>query len=377
MEKIVLNLLASVIMLACSQQPVKDDSGIELTGKINFPEADGLVLLEEYGNKEIEIVDTIEVAASGDFSHSITLEEPGFFRLNLYEKQMVNLILYQDDLLIEVDGDAMDGKAEVTGSEDMKYLTEVNQIVQDFQQRVAALNQQFVTANSTGDQAEMEKIRTQFDEENEKYKQLLKEKVNAMGNSMAVFQVVGNFSAEEDYEFLDQLGVLFANDPPDSKHTPNFLTYIDGVRQQAKNNQNLQIGKLAPEINLPNPEGEEIPLSSLRGKVVLVDFWAQWCRPCRMENPNIVEAYDKYKSKGFEVYGVSLDRSKEKWIQGIEEDGLPWTHVSDLKYWQSEAARTYNINAIPASFLLDREGRIIAKNLRGPALHQKRKEVVG
>ncbi len=96
-----------------------------------------------------------------------------------------------------------------------------------------------------------------------------------------------------------------------------------------------------------------------------------------MENPNIVEAYHKFKDKGFEVYGVSLDRSKDKWLQGIEEDGLVWTHVSDLKYWQSDAARTYNINAIPASFLLDREGKIIAKNLRGQSLHQKLKEVLG
>jgi thiol-disulfide isomerase/thioredoxin len=120
-----------------------------------------------------------------------------------------------------------------------------------------------------------------------------------------------------------------------------------------------------------------VPLSSLRGKIVLVDFWAQWCRPCRIENPNIVDAYQKYKDKGFEVYGVSLDRSRENWLQGIEEDGLPWTHVSDLEYWQSEAARTYNINAIPASFLLDEEGRIIAKDLRGPLLHQKLKEILG
>jgi len=108
----------------------------------------------------------------------------------------------------------------------------------------------------------------------------------------------------------------------------------------------------------------------------LLDFWAQWCRPCRLENPNIVKAYHKFKDKGFEVYGVSLDRSRDKWLQGIEEDGLVWTHVSDLKYWQSEAAKTYNINAIPASFLLDRDGRIIAKNLRGQSLHQKLEEIL-
>ena len=336
-----------------------------------------MVLLEEFGNNDVVVIDTIEVQTSGEFRHEISLDEPGFYRLNLYNKQMVNLILHQDDLMIEVDGDAANGAASVTGSKDMEYLMEINAMVQQFQQQVSSLNQQYVEANNNGNQAEMERLRSQFQVENKQHKELLKQKVNSMGNSLAVLQVVGNFNAEEDYEFLNQLGILFENDPPDSKHTPRFLTFIEGVRQQAKNNENLQIGKVAPEINLPNPDGTVVPLSSLRGKVVLVDFWAQWCRPCRMENPNIVEAYNKYRDKGFEVYGVSLDRSKDKWLQGIEEDGLPWTHVSDLKYWQSEAARTYNVSAIPASFLLDKDGVIIAKNLRGALLHQKLKEILG
>ncbi len=335
------------------------------------------MLLEEYGEKELTVVDTIEVQPSGEFTQQMVLTEPGFYRLNLYGQQMVNLIIYQEDLTIEVDGNTPDGDVMVSGSQDMKNLTELNQLVQGFQKHVGALNQEFVQANSTGDEAEMERIRSQFEVENAKHKALLKQKVAEMGNSLAILQIVGNFNVEEDFEFLDQLGNTFANDPPDTKHTPRFLGYIDEVRKQAKNNESLQIGKVAPEINLPNPDGSMVPLSSLRGKVVLVDFWAQWCRPCRLENPNIVEAYQKFKDKGFEVYGVSLDRSKDKWLQGIQEDGLPWTHVSDLKYWQSEAARTYNINAIPASFLLDREGKIIAKNLRGPALHQKLKEVLG
>jgi peroxiredoxin len=139
----------------------------------------------------------------------------------------------------------------------------------------------------------------------------------------------------------------------------------------------LAIGQLAPEISLPNPDGTVVPLSSLRGKYVLVDFWAKWCGPCRRENPNIVRAYNQYKDKGFTVYGVSLDRSKADWLQGIQEDGLTWTHVSDLKYWQSEAAKTYNITAIPFSLLLDPNGKIIAKNLRGQALDEKLEEVLG
>ena len=376
MERILIQIFGLLIFWSCNQQPAKEVEGVVLKGKINFPQ-EGLVLLEEYGNQDLTVVDTVDVQPSGEFSHRLTVEEPGFYRLNLYGTQMVNLIIYQDDLTIEVDGNAADGLARISGSKDMDYLMEINQLVQGFQKHVKALNDQYMQANSNGDQAEMERIRSQFEVENANHKDLLKRKVNEMGTSLAILQIVGNFNAEEDYEFLDQLGKKFADNPPDSKHTPSFLAYIDGVRQQARNNENLQIGKMAPEINLPNPDGDLVPLSSLRGKIVLVDFWAQWCRPCRMENPNIVDAYQKYKDKGFEVYGVSLDRSKENWLRGIEEDGLPWTHVSDLKYWQSEAAKTYNINAIPASFLLDREGKIIARNLRGPLLHQKLKEILG
>ena len=131
------------------------------------------------------------------------------------------------------------------------------------------------------------------------------------------------------------------------------------------------IGNPAPEISLPNPDGEVVKLSSLRGQVVLVDFWAEWCRPCRQENPNVVKAYNRFKDQGFTVYGVSLDRTKDKWVKAIKDDGLTWTHVSDLKYFNSQAAADYGVQAIPFSLLVDRDGIIVAKNLRGVALDQE------
>jgi peroxiredoxin len=157
---------------------------------------------------------------------------------------------------------------------------------------------------------------------------------------------------------------------PNSRYVKDFADAVDKMR-------GTTIGQIAPEIALPNPQGEVKKLSDLRGKVVMIDFWAAWCGPCRRENPNVVRLYNKYNSKGFEVFGVSLDRSKEDWVKAIEKDGLAWTQVSDLSYFNSEAARTYGIEAIPATILLDKDGKIIARNLRGQALEDKLAELFG
>ena len=137
-------------------------------------------------------------------------------------------------------------------------------------------------------------------------------------------------------------------------------------------------GEMAPEIELANREGVMEKLSSLRGKVVLIDFWASWCGPCRHENPTVVKAWNRFSQKGFTVFSVSLDQSKDKWLAAIAKDGLLWNnHVSDLRGWQSAGAAAYKVNSIPATFLLDKDGKIIAKNLRGPALEQKLEELLG
>ena len=126
---------------------------------------------------------------------------------------------------------------------------------------------------------------------------------------------------------------------------------------------------------LPDPSGKTTKLSDLRGKYVLIDFWAAWCKPCRQENPNVVRLFNQYNSKGFEVFGVSLDRSREDWVKAIADDQLNWTQVSDLQYFNSAAAVLYQIQAIPATYLVDPDGKIIAKDLRGPSLEAKLAEL--
>lgn len=138
-----------------------------------------------------------------------------------------------------------------------------------------------------------------------------------------------------------------------------------------------QIGDVAPDIKLKDPEGNELSLSSMKGKIVLLDFWASWCGPCRRENPNVVKTYHEYKDQGFTVFSVSLDNNREKWLNAISKDGLVWeNHVSDLKGWKSAGAAKYGVRSIPSTFLIDEKGEIVAVNLRGPNLERKLKEIL-
>jgi peroxiredoxin len=147
--------------------------------------------------------------------------------------------------------------------------------------------------------------------------------------------------------------------------------------QNKREELGINIGALAPEISLKNPDGKLIALSSLKGKVVLLDFWASWCRPCRAENPNVVRLYNKYKNKGFTVYSVSLDQNKDKWLAAISQDKLTWSnHVSELTGWKSSAGNKYGVSSIPKTFLIDVNGKIIAYDLRGNDLEKKLSEIL-
>lgn len=178
---------------------------------------------------------------------------------------------------------------------------------------------------------------------------------------------------------LEKMSAAFQQKYPDSPLTAALSQNIGGILQEYDNFNASTGGTMAaPDISLPNPDGKQMRLSDLKGKVVLVDFWASWCGPCRKENPNVVRLYNKYKNKGFDVFSVSLDQDKQAWKQAIAKDGLVWkNHVSDLMGWQTPLMQQYGFNAIPYTVLLNKEGKIIGIGLRGEQLEQKLEEVLG
>jgi peroxiredoxin len=304
----------------------------------------------------------------------VKVKEPGYYKLNFYNRQAVDLILYKNDLEVNVDGNEAGGFFEVKGSPEIEFIKEAQQTLNGVQSSPEAqkLIADFNKAQAANDQQTILAIQKAYQKLLSDAGNQVAEKIKNSPPSLGVINVLQAQMLDKDEYFDVYLATAekLAKEWPDFAHAKDFVSMVDKMKA-------LAIGQLAPEISLPNPDGTVVPLSSLRGKYVLVDFWAKWCGPCRRENPNIVRAYNQYKDKGFTVYGVSLDRSKADWLQGIQEDGLTWTHVSDLKYWQSEAAKTYNITAIPFSLLLDPNGKIIAKNLRGQALDEKLEEVLG
>ncbi len=364
-------LLIAAIGQACTQGQSSGSgaaTSVVLEGKINHPLADEPVLLEEIGPTEVATVDTLQVAKDSTFRYELQDVAPGFYRINFYGRQYVNLILDNESVHVTADGNQPDGLATVEGSTDTDHFNAVNEIMQNMQAQINDMNADYLKARADGDTETMTEIE-------ERYKQIegensvsIKNKIKEMGNSLAVFYAVNYLDAEQEFAFLKELADTFQVARPNSRYTQQFVEQVNALSQ-------LAVGMLAPDIALPNPEGDTVRLSSLRGKYVMINFWAAWCKPCRMENPNVLRLYDQYKDKGFEIYGVSLDRTKDAWVEAIAADKLPWKHVSDLQYFNSEAAALYSINAIPATVLLDKEGKIIAKNLRGEALAAKLAEI--
>lgn len=335
----------------------------------------GIIEIENLKQGEAGVKEQIVLEKDNTYEKKIRLTQPGYYRLSFYGRQFVTFILDRSDVEINVDGNDPSGFFEVKGSPDQDLIVKVQEVMNNVQSSpdMIKLEEEFAMASSNQDVERIMELQNEYLKIVGKGHDVVAGMLKDQPASLAVINLLQQNNLLDRDKYFDlyiSTADKLKKDWPEYEVTKQFIEMVDKMKVTA-------IGQITPEIEMPNPDGQIIKLSSLRGKYVLVDFWAKWCGPCRKENPNVVRAYQKYKDKGFEVFGVSLDRNKEDWVQAINEDGLTWTHVSDLKYFDSKAAHDFNISAIPFSILLDPEGKIIAKNLRGAALDKKLEEVLG
>lgn len=324
-------------------KPVAAVDGFIIKGNIKGFADGTTVSLVNPNNGAPEAETTI---TKGQFTLKGKMQTPDF-KLLLFNKQPPYITIFLDNSVVEVTGtkDAL-ATVSIKGSKSHLDFQAFNTMIQPYQSMFAE--------NAVSDS----------------------------GSIATVVKLTSEFASQHPASFISPLSIYrfnqVADDPTKTEELYNLLTpdvkaspmgvAVGQIVAESKNNG---LGTVMADFTQADTSGNPVSLSSLRGKFVLIDFWASWCRPCRQENPNVVEAYNKFKDKNFTVMGVSLDRGKPEWIDAIKMDNLTWTHVSDLKYWGNAVAQQFQIQSIPQNFLIDPQGKIVGKNLRGPALEMK------
>ena len=366
----VLILISFSIFLSCGENPSNGTEKIKISVKI-----DGSGNYDEVRLQKVNSDYSIELVESANFvedeiEFNIFVFESTLFRLDFMGYTSLDLILDKSDVDIFVDDSNSLFEFTVNGSDDTEILKSIENKITNYRSEIRELNINFVEASQNRDFELVNSIQSEFDFKKNQFELSLKDYLSSAKSSLAVLVTADYLDIEENLIFWETIYNNYINEFKDNSYFKNFENKLIKIKS-------ISIGSVAPDIILNDTSGVPISLASLRGKYVLLDFWAAWCRPCREENPNIVENYNNYKSYGFDVYQVSLDRTKEDWVRGIKQDKLPWINVSDLKYYQSEAAELYNVDRIPSAFLLDPDGKIIAKHtdLRGPNLSRKLAEI--
>ena len=359
-------LLMIIIISSCGKK--NQELRYNVAGTIQNATAQKLLLQEvPYGGKPIITLDSLSLKEDGKFSFDFIAKEEGIYRIAT-EKDL-EILFINDEENIQINANANDYNSyQIKGSKNseglLKFLKEYRQKDSSI---FATLYNLDALQNQKGKDSTIFWLQKQKTEKIKNLNQFIEKTVATETSPAFIYYALGlSIRSMEAAQVLAMAKVAAER----TKATPliDFLTALSGQVQANTTAAPIEIGQMAPEIALQDENGKIITLSSLRGKYVLVDFWASWCGPCRGENPNVVANYEKYKNKNFTVLGVSLDDDKASWLDAIKSDHLNWQHISDLKKWESIVVSAYQIEGIPFNVLIDPTGKIIAKDLRGPAL---------
>ena len=380
MRKLLSVVLLLTFFSSCNLAGGSDKYSIQGTVKNHVAKT---IVLEKLGLQAITSVDSSAIDDKGGFKLQ-GVSEAGFYRLRLDAKTFFLFLLEPAQFKVEIDPTAQEAFKITGGNQNDEFQTAFKSLgaalrdMQGWTQAYQMYGQMGVSQDT------MMYIQQQLQAVAMKFESMIRDSSKAAKSPLVAMFYVTNGPVDKFPK--ENLAVVqrLEKEIPTSSYTKEFREVYKKYEEQAKQQnqpraqaQDVSVGKQAPEIDLPDPNGKNIKLSSLKGQIVLIDFWASWCGPCRMEMPNVVAAYEKYKSKGFTVYSVSLDKTKDAWVNSIKALGMPWeTQVSDLKFWNCEAAAVYGVQGIPAAFLLDRDGKIVATNLRGAALDAKIGELI-
>jgi len=363
MKKIIYFIAGVLFLSACTSKP-----GYKLSGTIDGLASGDIVLLEQRIDKEYVKIDSV-TSPDASFEFSGIVEIPDVYYVSVPGKRGKAMIFLENSQMgFTAHADTL-WKPAITGSAVHDEYSTFQESLSEIYAKARELYSSYQEAERAGDEDTAKKIGEKMDavyDEVEEYQQAYLDENPA--SYIAPYIVQNLHYGKEADEIEDMLAKL---DP-----SLQASSLVGNVTRTMEILKNVAIGMPAPDFTQNDSLGNPVSLSSFRGKYLLIDFWAAWCGPCRAENPNVVKAYEKYADKGFEILGVSLDHSRDNWLKAVKDDGLTWTQVSDLKYWSNEVAALYGIVSIPGNLLLDPDGVIIRKQLRGDDLHSALEELL-
>lgn len=363
-----------------------------ITGKLKNAKGK-TVVIEVVENNIPRAVDSAVVGDDGTFSLKLPYGKRAFYRIKTGPGSMIVVCVDSTENL-NIEGDALRlyETYKIKGSPASEKIKEFFSKTDPINKDLSEMEQEMRGFNPA-DTARGMALGKKYNERLQDRTNFVYKFINDNPKSPAVYLTIGFLNWQKDLEYFKKVEKALQASMPGSEYQNYLTTQLSQIEYQLQQmaeaerqaetkmkgvREKFPAGSTPPEIKYANPQGKVIPLSSMKGKIVLLDFWASWCRPCRAENPNVVRLYEKYKNKGFTVFSVSLDKEKAAWINAIKQDNLTWpNHVSELMYWQSSVVAEYGIDGIPFTMLLDKEGKVIDIGLRGLQLEEKLKELIG